>query len=309
MDRRSSKLLLLKELGLNQSMPNHQSNLVMIVTLAMWSGCIAAALLFVGCDTIGQDLKGVGDVFDPTSPSEAARDMFDQYDSDKRRQGTVLISNAPFGGTEVYVKQYRDMVNNERDPIVKATAIRALGKHGQPEDALRIIPHLSHETVQVRWEAAKALQRLHNPAAVTDLLKTLRNDEELADVRVASAVALGQYPEDRVVQGLVGALNARELAINTASQRSLTTLTGENFGLEAAAWLEWYNQALSSGTAFAGQQEYRYPTYQRDESIWEKMAFWSEKTFEQPAPPAGLRPETESRTYQDEAAPAVEGGR
>jgi len=286
---------------------------LLLTATAMWSGCIAGVLLLGGslggCDTIGQDLGGFGDVFDPTTPSEAARDMFDQYDSDKRRQGTVLISNAPFGGTEVYVKQYRDMVNNERDPIVKATAIRALGKHGLPEDALRIVPHLSNENVQVRWEAAKALQRLHNPAAVTDLLKTLRNDQELADVRLATAVALGQYPEDRVFQGLVGALNARELAINTASQHSLATLTGQDFGLEAAAWLAWYNQTVGTGNAFAGQREYLFPTYQRDETWLEKLAFWTDKQFEQPAPPAGLRPETEGSTYQDETAPAVEGSR
>ena len=78
-----------------------------------------------GCDTMSQDFNDIAASIKPTSPSEAARDMFDQYDSDKRRTGTVLISNAPFGGTEVYVKAYRDMVNNEHDPIVKATAIRA----------------------------------------------------------------------------------------------------------------------------------------------------------------------------------------
>jgi len=276
----------------------------LLTAMAMWSGCIAAASLMGGslggCETIGQDLGGLGDAFDPTSPSEAARDMFDQYDADKRRLGTVQISGAPFGGSEVYVKQYRDMVNNERDPIVKATAIRALGKHGQPDDALRIAPHLAHETVQVRWDAAKALQRLHNPAVVADLLKTLRNESELADVRMAAAVGLGQYPEDRVFQGLVGVLNARELAINTAAHRSLKLLTGKDFGLEAADWLGWYNQTIIAGDAFAGRLEYRYPTYQRDETVWEKIAFWSEKTYE---------PETEQRTYQTETQPAAEGSR
>ena len=147
-----------------------------------------------GCDTMSQDFNDLAAAIKPTSPSDAARDMLDPYDADKRRTGTVLISNAPWGGTEVYVTAYRDMVLNENDPIVKATAIRALARWGSPEDALIIAGHeganLNAENVQVRWEAAKGLQRLHNPRVVPYLLAALAKDSEHTDVRVAAASAL-----------------------------------------------------------------------------------------------------------------------
>jgi hypothetical protein len=226
--------------------------------------------------------------------------MIDPYDSDNRRRGTVLISNSTFGGVEHYVAFYRDMVLNERDPIVKAAAIRALARHGQPDDAIRIVPHLTHENMQVRWEAAKGLQRLHNAVAVPDLLKVLRNEDEHPDVRVAAAVALGQYPEDRVFQGLVAALDARELAINLAAEHSLATLTEKTLGPDAVNWFAWYNSVQPRSSAFDQRLDYFYPTYVRDETFLEKLAFWSPKIFEQPASPSGLRSKSERSTYGDE---------
>ncbi|MDY7107653.1 MAG: hypothetical protein SYC29_03360 [Planctomycetota bacterium] len=117
-------------------------------------------------------------------------------------------------------------------------------------------------------------------------------------MRIAVARALGQYPEDRVFQGLVAALDARELAVNVAARESLHTLTGQAHGLDPSQWLSWYNDA--GGDRFAGGKEYLYPTYQRRESWLEKLAFWTSRPIEQPAPPVGLRPESQRRTYQDE---------
>jgi hypothetical protein len=262
-----------------------------------------------GCETIGQDLKEIGAGFTPTTPSEAARDMVDPHDADKRRTGTTLISNSPFGGVDVYVRAYRDMVDNERDPVVKAMAIRALARHGDPADAMRITPHLHHESVQVRWEAAKGLQRLHNNAAVPELLKVLRDESEQSDIRIAAATALGQYPQDRVAQGLIDALDARELGVNMAAETALGTLTGQELGLDRTVWYGWYTQAAAANQAFLGQREYLYPTYYRDDLWWERMMFWTTRNFENPGLPAGLRPQNERNTYQDDApasAPAAQ---
>jgi hypothetical protein len=282
------------------SLKTHQGWMNLAVNLL----AIAAMLVVgAGCDTIGQDFNDLAAAIKPVSPSEAARDMLDPYDADKRRIGTVLISNAPWGGVEIYVKAYRDMVLNERDPIVKATAIRALARWGEPEDAVRIAPYLIDENVQVRWEAAKGLQRLHNPVVVPDLLKCLATEGEHPDVRVAAGSALAQYPEDRVFQGLVGALDARELAINTTAELSLHTLTGESLGIDPPAWLAWYADASRRGEAFAGEADYFYPTYWREDTIWEKLAFWSSRNFETPNQPAGLRPSSEKRTYEDSVEP------
>jgi hypothetical protein len=250
----------------------------------------------VGCETMRQDFGEFGESITPVSPDKAAKMMMDYSDPDNRRRGTVLISNSPFGGTDVYVEWYRDSVATETDPLVKAASITALGRFGRPEDAVVIALALDEsQPSQVRWEAAKALQRLHNPAVVPVLLAALRNADEGVDIRVAAAIALGQYPQDRVFQALVAALESPRLSVNEASRGSLTTLTGQDHGLDSKAWLAWYNSVTNP---FADQKEYLYPTYQREETFLEKMAFWSSKNYEKPAAPAGLD-SSMRRTYQD----------
>ena len=117
-----------------------------------WFAAACGAVLLSGC--VFEDLTSFANSLSPTSPGEAARMMFDPHNSDNRRQGLVLVSNSSFGGGEVYLNAYRDMVRTERDPIVRANAIRALARHGEPADAMLIVPHLEDESDQVRWEAA-----------------------------------------------------------------------------------------------------------------------------------------------------------
>jgi hypothetical protein len=264
---------------------------------------LAPALLLcaaAGCESFAQDMSTVGQGLIPPSPEQAARMMLDPHDPDNRRRGTVLISNAPFGGAAPYLAVYRDRVQFEQDPLVKAASIAALGRFGQPEDAPMIAACLNpKENLQVRWEAAKALQRMHNPVVVPDLLATLRSDDETADVRVAAAVALGQYPQDNVFQALVEAIDQPQLALNEAAEGSLKTLTGHDFGLDSEIWLHWYN---GTRQPFAGEGKFLYPTYSRKKTFMESIAFWSPKTFEQPGIPVGMEAEAR-KTYQDEQEP------
>ncbi len=272
---------------------------------------LVPAGLLGACSTISEDLGDFAKSLMPPSPGEAARQMFDPHDPDLRRQGLVLVSNASFGGAELYVEAYRGFVETEDDPLVLAMAIRALARHGSAEDAPLIARHLSDENVHVKWAAAKGLQRLHNPEVVPALLEILyppplganslaQDEEQPSDVRVATAYALGQYPERRVFEGLFAALRVRELSVNVAASDALTVLTGQEYGLDMRAWRDWYD---ATADPFAGQQEYLYPTFQRPVSWLEKLAFWSPPVFEQPAPPTGLRPPSQRRTYQDEEPP------
>ncbi len=264
--------------------------------------CAGVLAVAAGCETMRQDIGEFS--LGSTTPNEAARMMMDTTDPDNRRKGTVLIANSPFGGTDIYVSWYRDSVASEPNPLVRAVSVSALGRHGMPEDAVPIALCLDDEQFQVRWEAAKALQRLHYPAVVPVLLATLRDEDEESDIRVASAIALGQYPQDRVFQALVAALNTPLLSINEAARQSLETLTGEDHGLEPAPWLRWYNGVSNP---FAGQKEYLYPTYHREESFLEKMAFWSSRSYEEPAVPTGLE-QGGRRTYSDSDEVATDEG-
>ncbi len=238
----------------------------------------------VGCESMSRDMADLFEPFNMPSPGEAARWMFDR-NPDLRRRGVTLIYASPFGGESVYINQYADMVRNDPDPLVRAAAVRALARHGSPEHAVLIAEQLTHESVHVRWEAAKGLQRLHDPAVAPILTRVLNRTTEDVDVRAALATALGQYPMDDVAQELITALDAPELVINRNARDSLITLTGQDFGLDRAAWFTWYDQTR---TPFAGGGQYRYPVYQRDESLLEQLAFWTRKNWEQPGTPIGM---------------------
>jgi len=242
-----------------------------------------------GCETLSSDFEDTFSTIFPPTPTQAVYWAGDR-DPDLRRRGTLLLANAPFGGEPPYVAFYRAYAENDSDPLVKAVAIRALAKHGTPDDAPLLARHLRHGSEQVRWEAAKGLQRLHNPVVTSDLLTVLRDQEENVDVRVAAAVALGQYPGDLPFQGLVGALLARELSVNIAARGSLVRITGVDQGSEPRPWLEWYARAADA--AFNSPQEFRYPVYVRDRSWIEQLLFWIPFVREQSAPPIGLKVST-----------------
>ena len=260
-------------------------------------------LLLPAC--VFDDFNDLGESFAPKTPTQAATDALNPYNPDLRREGVVLLSNAPFGGADVYLDMYRDYVEHETDPLVRAASITALGRHGMPEDAALIAPWMSPEVTEsqnVRWVAAKALQRLHNPEVVEPLIEVLINStENVGETKAAAAVALGQYPEDRVFQSLVVALDDRRLAVNVDAAQSLATLTGQSFGMDRIAWQRWYDSLSDKSTLFAAKQDYFYPTYDRDKLWFEYITFWIEQTYESPSQPAGLRATSgERRTWEDD---------
>ena len=264
---------------------------------------IVAGVGSAGCQSVGADVEDAfGGLFGP-SPTEAVVWTTDT-DPDLRRRGVLLLGNAVFGGEEPYVRLYRDYAVNERNPLVKAAAIRALARHGEVADARIIAAQLTDENRQVRWEAARGLQRLHEPSVVPDLLERLRDPDEDVQVRVAAATALGQYGSDRAFQGLVGALEAPELAVNHAAAASLRQLTGRDIGIDPTAWLRWYRDAAGDPQRLAGAGSFRYPTYQRDPGFFEQLAFWNPPVREFPGPPVGLEPDEFRRTYEDDPGDA-----
>lgn len=267
----------------------------------LWNGprillvALPAVLLTTACDTISSDFGNFVSSFTPPTPEQAAEWALDPYDAENRRRGTTLLSNAPWGGSDVYLALYRDRIVNERDPQVLAATIRALARHGAPSDAPAIAVHLTDRSSEVRWEAARGLQRIHNPVVIVPLSARVIDRDEDADVRMESAIALGQYPDDRAFQALAVALDARELAVNEAAGHSMTLLTGQDFGLSRVEWVRWYD---ASTAPFAGQLPYLFPTFSRPLTLGDRLVFWSPVVFEAPAPPAGLRDDGARGTYE-----------
>lgn len=249
----------------------------------------AAAL--AGCGTFDDVPRGTTSLLDAfiprTSPSQAAEMAVDPYSPERRYKGTTLLSNANFGGLPVYLELYLDAIEDE-DPGVRAAGARALGRHGEPEHVPHLIDLLKDPDRFVRFEAARALQRVHSADAVPVLLATIDAEKETdADVRVAAAEALGQYPETRVVQGLIAALADARLAVNYAVRSSLTTLTGQDFGVDRAAWLAWVDRTPD---LFAGRQPYVYPAFSRDKKPYEYLPFVPAPPNETASTPVGLDP-------------------
>lgn len=252
---------------------------------------LSTALAANGCGAFSEVPRGTQSLFQvlapQTAPAEAASMAVDPYSPERRYRGTTLLSNADFGGGPVYVELYLDAARDE-DPGVRAAGVRALGRHGEPEHATVLIERLQDEDRMVRIAAARALQRVHNPAAVPALLTAIQDTREAdPDVRIAAAEALGQHAEPRVVQGLIAALADSRLGVNHAVRQSLITLTGQDFGVDRRAWIDWND---STDDLFAGRQPYVYPAFNRPKRLVEYLPLVPPPPNEVPSAPIGQDP-------------------
>ena len=252
---------------------------------------------------VTDDFNDLAKGFAPFTPNQAALMASDQYSPDERREGITLLANSPFGGGPPYVSMYRDYVIEDGDPLVRAAAIKALARYAKVSDAELIVPWLRRdgsESIQVRREAAIALQRIHNPVVVGDLLRSLGDEDEDPTVRVFSAIALGHYPEDRVLLGLISSLDANELTINLASAQSLHILTGQVFGIDQYAWFSWYKEVHDGSTSpFEAMTFFQYPTFKYEIRWYDRYVFWEHRNEEKPNVPVGLDDPNRRSTYDD----------
>ncbi len=230
---------------------------------------------------------GLGVVLEPfisPSPSAIARDAFNVYDADKRRDSVAQLAASHFGGEAPYLRLYRLLIDDP-DPTVRAACIKALGMHGAVEDADLLKRYLGDPSPLARWEATKALQRVHSPSAVAPLIETMLDDDD-TDVRMGAAGALGQYPESRVFHALVGALDDTDFGVTQTSRQSLHTLTGYDFGTDGSLWLIWAKKR--SDTMFEHQQAYLWRPYTKPRGFWDKAKFWKKPHDPAPRLPTGL---------------------
>ena len=257
---------------------------------------IAMALLpLAGCDMNlrpGSEslIEAMGGTY---TPGEMAQMAINPYDANDRYMGTLSLANENFANEPPYIKLFEDNLNDP-EPSVRAAAARGLANHGEPVHAALLVKTLNDPDKLVRLEAARGLQRLHESGAIDPLIRAMREPdprnlkepaEAEAYVRTEAAMALGQYPEKRVVQALIAGLDDSELAVNRASLDSLRILTGQDFGLDRGAWADW---AARSTDPFAAQGIYTYPVFERDLRWFEHVPFVPKPRNEVAAPPAGL---------------------
>jgi len=243
----------------------------------MMSGC-------TGSNSGGDVFADMVEPFLTPKPSEVARQAFNVYDPDLRRRSIALLSSSHFGHEEPYVRMYRLLID-DLDPTVRAACAHALGLHGTTQDAPTLTALLKDDTGFVRWEAAKALQKIHHPDAVGPLMQAMANDLD-NDVRMAAAAALGQYPTRPVFNALVGALADHNFGVIQTAAHSLSLLTGQELGTDGGPWLDF--ASANTSTLFAGQRQYTYTPYQAPPGKLSKIKFWEEQEVAQPQQPVGL---------------------
>ena len=277
---------------------------------------LAAAVILgaAGCGAMGEKNPfsgSLGEVFEPLyrqSPREIAQQAVNpSLDADKRRRAIEQLSSATWGGEEPYLRLYRVYVDYpDDDDTIISVCVRALGRHGTPEDVPRLTKMLGPSPVYkppvyVRWEAAKSLQRIHDPSAVSPLITAATHDQE-PDVRMAAVKALAQYDQPAVFDALVGALNDRHFAVRHSALESLKTLTGQDLGPDIRQWIDWGRQHRSS--LFADRQPYLWQPYEKPPGLWDKMQFWKKQEPMVPRAPTGLEQATADAGATDPALTA-----
>lgn len=220
----------------------------------------------------------------PPSPSQVAREAFNVYDADLRRRSVSLLSSSHFGHEEPYLRMYRLLIDDQ-DPTVRAACAHALGLHGTTDDAPVLIALLRDDTGFVRWEAAKALQKIHHADAAVPLMNVLAHDLD-TDVRIAAAQALGQYPTRPVFNALVGALTDHNFAVVQSAAESLSLLTGQDLGTDGGPWLDF--SYAHSADLFTDRRQYTYMPYQEPPGKLDKIKFWDKPEPVLPQTPVGL---------------------
>ena len=93
----------------------------------------------------------------------------------------------------------------DAEPIIRATAAKAILWIGSEESAALLLPLLNDKDEFIRRETAYALGQTHSRSATAALSERLLNDKE-AGVRGAAAVALGHIADEAAVIALVGTL-------------------------------------------------------------------------------------------------------
>jgi HEAT repeat protein len=259
-------------------------NMNMIGKLATLASVTLVTGMVTGCKMIDNTGNAISNMVSPPTPSEEARNVFNVYDPDIRRRALNNLSASSFGGEGPYVRLYRLLIDDP-DPTVRAAAVKALGLHGEVKDVPLVCIRLADQADMVRWEASKALQKIHNPHAIKPLINGMNKDSD-ADVRMACADALGQYATPEVYGALVSALDDERYGVALAASKSLQTITGQELGDQASAWIKYRD---NNGTnLFTNQKTYMWQPYTPPRGFMSKLQFWKEVQTKPAQAPVGL---------------------
>jgi hypothetical protein len=174
------------------------------------------------------------------TPIADVKKMEDKDNPDARRQGITALASKSWGQVEPYTKRYRQIAQSDADPTVRAAAVRALNASRDRAAVPVFIAALLDNSPAVRLQAAKALSNVPDPSAADGLSRTVGNQTEQKDVRIAAAEALRHYRTIGVARVLAGTLAGKDFGVAWQSRWSLRILTGKDYKYDERAWLEYF---------------------------------------------------------------------
>lgn len=165
--------------------------------------------------------------------------LFQSPRPDDRREAILFFADHDYGREAKYTRLYQQIARQDTDPLVRATAIRALNRSRDRSATPIFIAGLADAAPVVRLESAKALNRVPDPAAAEALLKVVNNETENRDIRLAATEALQHYRTLNVARQLVPLLNQKDFSIAWQARKSLQAMTGKDMAYNEGAWLQY----------------------------------------------------------------------
>jgi HEAT repeat protein len=112
-----------------------------------------------------------------------------------------------------------DLASGFTDPVLRAGAVRGMGRSADPSWTDRLMPVLGSEDPQLRLEAARALGEIEDERAVTPIVELV--DDPEPEVRLAVTEALGHIGGEDAREALLYLAEAPEDEIRTAAEQAL----------------------------------------------------------------------------------------
>ena len=136
--------------------------------------------------------------------------------------------------------QLARQIQIEPDPLVREIIIETIANFRTPLAQQVLQAGLHDEESAVRIASCHGLGLQGDPAAVINLEKTLRGEND-QDVRLAAAEALGSIKTPDSIQALSIALEDRDPALQFVAVESLKSISGQAFGGDVRAWQQYAN--------------------------------------------------------------------
>lgn len=157
---------------------------------------------------------------------------------------------------EAYLKILGTAAREDREPLCRLTAIRALGKFHDPRAARLLeevyqqqkLPFTPDNNSLIRKESLVALEMMHDPDARHLLIRVARQPgpasesslsdrQQTQDEKIVAIRALGKYKEPECAEALAYVLRTeKDIALRDRALQSMEESTGKKWPASYAEW-------------------------------------------------------------------------